>query len=148
MKQRGDDLTAKEYLQQIRQMDTRINNKLVERYQLDCLRKNITSSLDKEPRGSGGVTDKVGNITAKLLDLEEQINHMIDDFVDQKQQCIDLIDKIPDHLQYTVLHKHYVQYKPLVDIAEEENYTYQYIIEIHAKALTTFENLWKPILKV
>lgn len=137
-------MTAKEHLQQIRILDTRINNKLVERFQLDCLRTNITSSLSSEPRGSGGVTDKVGNITAKLIDLEEQINRMVDEFVNQKQECITLIEKVHDPLQYTVLHKHYVQYKKLAEIAGEEHYSYDYIKEIHSKALSTYQNLLNP----
>ncbi len=141
-------MTAKEHLQQIRILDTRINNKLVERFQLDCLRTNITSSLSSEPRGSGGVTDKVGNITAKLIDLEEQINRMVDEFVNQKQECISFIEKIPDPLLYTVLHKHYVQYKSLSEIAVEEAYSYQYMLEIHKKALKAYENLLNPMLKV
>ena len=124
-------------------MGTRINNKLVERYQLRCLATSITSNLDKEPSGAGGVTDKVGNITVKIIALEEEINALVDAFVDQKQQCIDLIDQIPDTLQYNIIHKHYVQYKKLVDIAEEEKYSYQYIVDMHTVALKTVEDLMK-----
>lgn len=133
-------MTAKEYLEQIELMDTKINNKLVELYQLRCLTTSITAPTDKEAVQTSGNKDKIGSIVAKIVDLENEINSMIDDFITIKQGCISTIEKINNPLLYNILHKHYVQYKSLVEIANEENYSYQYIVEAHGSALKAVKN--------
>lgn len=135
-------MDTKHYLQQIEKADRTIQNKLAELYQLRCLVTNITATSDKEPISfTGQSSDKVGNLVAKIVDLEREINSEIDNFINLKQKCVKAIESVPNPLQYTVLHKRYIQYKSLVDIALEENYTYQYIVETHSKALKNVKNL-------
>lgn len=91
--------------------------------------------------GSGGVSDRVGNIVAKLVDLENETNNIIDRYIDLKQDCIKLIESVKNPLWYTILHKYYIQYKSLVQIAEEEGYAYQYVCEVHLKALAEVQKI-------
>lgn len=134
-------MTIKEYLQEVELLDERIKNKQVELYQLWCLATSITSAPDKEPIQNSGVSDKVGNTVAKITALSEEINQMIDHFIDEKEKRIKLIETLDNALEYTVLHKHYIQYKTFTLIAEEMGYSYDYILEVHPKALKKLENL-------
>lgn len=128
-------MTAEEYLQEVQILDEKIKNKQIELYQLWCLATSITSAPDKEPIQSGSVSDKVGNTVVKIAAMSEEINNMIDHFIDEKAKRVKLIETLQKPLDYTVLHKHYIQYKTLVAIAEEKGYSYQYIVEVHRNAL-------------
>lgn len=134
-------MDAKEYLGQVRLLDELIQNKAVEAYQLRCLATSCTAPTDREPMGSGGVSDRVGNIVAKLVDLENETNDIIDRYIDLKQDCIRLIETVKNPLWYAILHKYYIQYKSLVQIAEEEGYAYQYVCEVHLKALAEVQRI-------
>lgn len=134
-------MTAKEYLQQIEILDELIEAKQVELFQLRRLATSVTVPTDREAVQTSGTSDKVGEMVVKIVDLENEINEMIDDFIDRKIKCINIIDQIKPPLYHKVLHKHYVQYKPLTDIASEISYSYQYILEIHAKALQEVEKI-------
>lgn len=134
-------MTAREYLEQIKKADERIQNKSVELYQLKCLATSITAATDNEPVCTSGASDKVGNLVAKIVDLEKQTNAAIDDFVELRAKCIKVIEQIENSLEYTVLHQHYVQYKTLAQIAIDKGYSHQYIIEVHKKALINIQNI-------
>ena len=119
-------MTAIKFLEQIERADRTIDSKLSEIYKLRCLATSVTVPTDREAVQTSGVSDKVGNIVAKIVDLENEINSLIDEYIDIRQNCIEVIESISDPLRYTVIHKHYVQYKSFVEIAEEENYTYSF----------------------
>lgn len=135
------ELDARVYLQQIARDDKLIQNKCVEVYQLRCLATSVTAPMGTEPVQTSGVSDKVGNITAKIVDLEAEINQMIDKFIDDKQERIAIIEQVNEPLQYNILHKHYVQGKKFREIAEEEHYTEVYISKQHQKALKKVQKI-------
>jgi DNA-directed RNA polymerase specialized sigma subunit len=135
------ELDARVYLQQIAKDDKLIQNKCVEVYQLRCLATSVTAPMGTEPVQTSGVSDKVGNITAKIVDLEAEINRMIDKFIDDKQERIKVIEQVNEPLQYNILHKHYVQGKKFREIAEEEHYTEVHISKQHQKALKKVQKI-------
>ena len=132
-------MTAVKFLEQIERADRTIDSKLSEIYKLRCLATSITVPTDREAVQTSGVSDKVGNIVAKIVDLENDINNLIDEYIDIRQSCIEVIESLSDPLQYTVIHKHYVQYKSFVEIAEEENYSYDGIMKAKKRALKRIE---------
>jgi hypothetical protein len=136
-----DELKAERYLEQIRKSDARIDSKLIELYQLRCLATKVTAQMGSEVIQTSGVSDKVGNVAAKIIDLEAEINRLIDKFIDDKQERIKVIEQVDDALLYTILHKHYVQYKKFVTIAEEEHYTEVHISNKHQEALEKVQEI-------
>ena len=136
-----EKLKAERYLEQIRKSDARIDSKLVELYQLRCLATKVTAQMGSEVIQTSGVSDKVGNVAAKIVDLEAEINRLIDKFIDDKQERIKVIEQVDDALLYTILHKHYVQYKKFVTIAEEEHYTEVHISNKHQEALEKVQEI-------
>ena len=134
-------MDAKTYLEYIEEANARIQNKLVEVYQLRCLAESITAQMGTEPVQTSGVSDKVGNISAKIVDLEQKINRMIDIFIDKKQEHIEVIEQVEDTLLYTILHKRYVQGKKMNTIAQEEHYTEVHISNKHQEALDEVQRI-------
>ena len=136
-------MTADEFLKQIERADKLISNKLYEVQRLRLLAVSTTVPTDREAIQTSGVSDKVGNIVAKIVDLESEINDLIDEYVDLQRECIWVIESLKNSLQYTVLHKHYVQYKSFAEIAEEEHYSYDGIMKVKRKALEQVEEILK-----
>lgn len=133
-------MTADEFLHQIEMYDSLVDAKIGERDKLWELATKITVPTDKEAIQTSGVSDKVGNIAAKLADVERELDAIIDEYLDIKKECISFIEELADKpIEYRVIHKHYVQYKTFVEIEQEEGYSYQGIIKIKERALKRIE---------
>lgn len=133
-------MTADEFLQQIEMYDSLVDAKIGERDKLWELATKITVPTDREAIQTSGASDKVGNIAAKLADIDRELNEIIDEYIDIKVECISLIEKLADRpIEYRVIHKHYVQYKTFVEIEQEEGYSYQGIMKIKERALNRIE---------
>lgn len=106
-----------DWLEKVRKLDELIDAKIAERDQLWALATKITPEMSDMPHG-GGVSDKVGNISAKLADLARETNDLVDRYVDYKQMVIRELEKLPAK-EYGVLHRYYVQYMTWEQVAED-----------------------------
>lgn len=111
-------MRAAKYLGQIRRLDAHIDAKIAERQRVMDLATRITPTLSDAPGGSGGVSDRVGDAVAKLLDLDIQINQAIDRLVDVREEILDLLEMLPPE-EYRVLHAHFVRGMTFAAIAED-----------------------------
>ena len=134
-------MTADEFLQQIKTYDTLVNCKLEELQRLYDLVTQITSATDKEVVQTSGASDKVGKTVAKIIDLQNEINDTVDEYVDIRRHCIKVIEMLENPLQYKVIHMHYVQYKTYADIEREINYSYPWIMDVRKAALKEIERI-------
>ncbi len=134
-------MKAREYLEQLQKMDIAINQNIAWLYELKNIRKelkgvNYTSQKVKTSKSNRADFEKTLLI---IMDMEQNINDSIDKFVDQKNEIIKQIQSLDNHKYVQVLYKKYVEYKRLEEIAIEMHYSYQYIKEIHKKALQEFK---------
>lgn len=134
-------MNAKEYLEQLQKMDVAINQNIAWLYELKNTRKelkgvNYTSQKVKTSKSHRADFEKTILI---IMDMEQNINDSIDKFVEQKNEIIKQIQSLDNHKYVQVLYKKYVEYKRLEEIAIEMHYSYQYIKEIHKKALQEFK---------
>lgn len=133
-------MTAKEYLEQIKKIDTIINNKLIERKQWLDIALNITPSIDSERVQSSGNPQRMADAINSLIEVEHQINAYIDELAYKKQEVLKTIEQLPE-AEYDVLHKIYVQYKTLYEAADERHITYSWVTSIHGKALKMLDDI-------
>lgn len=139
-------MKPKEYLQQVQKLDVMINQKIAEKSEL---RKfdgvlGIDYSGDKvqsSPKGDAPFTKSV----ERIIDLEKEIDDMIDQYVNLKDQIINEIQSLSNVTYIEILYKRYIKYKRLEVIAVELGYSYQYVRVMHGYALQEFEN---AVLKV
>lgn len=134
-------MTAKEYLQQIRKCDNQINNKLAEIKRLREFATSITSTLKEDvvQSGSGGKS-RVAEAVDKIVDLEREINADIDKLVNLKREIMSVIDQLETPF-CDVLYKRYFQFMKWEEIAVDMHYTYQWVCELHGKALLKVKDL-------
>lgn len=140
-------MKAKEYLQQIRSLDIKINNRIKQRE--DLLSRITSMSLataDPDRVQTGRNFDPLGSDMAKYLDMEREINVMIDSLIDLKDKIIGQIHQLPDPAHIDLLYKRYVEYKTWELIAVEMNYTIRWIHCLHGQALQEFARVHKTSL--
>lgn len=138
-------MKAKEYLQQLQQLDTVINQKIKEVQDLR-LKSQSTGGIDyskdrvqTSPSGDAPFVKLIG----RIIDLEAEINAEIDAFVDEKHKIINQIQGLKNADYISLLYKRYVEYKKFETIAVEMNFTYQYVLNMHGYALKEFETTYK-----
>lgn len=132
---------AKEYLLKIKYYDDRINYGLEEYERLQAMVTRITPVLKQDVVSASGSQDELGDTVAKMADLATQINRDTDAFVDLKREAKALLDKVKNPTYYKILHKRYVLYHSLEQIAVEMNYTYRWVKRLHGRALQAFEKV-------
>lgn len=133
-------MKAKEYLQQLKRLDTLINQKIKE---LDELRSISTvGSVDystERVQSSHSQDAPFVRIVHRMIELEQEINAEIDNFVDTKHLIINQIHTLRNTDYIMLLFKRYVEYKSLERICVEMNFSYDYIKHLHGYALKAFE---------
>ena len=135
-------MNAKAYLKQIKELDIKINNKIAEKEALYTMATKVTPTLSEDKvSGNFNATDKVGNIVAKIVDIEKEINAAIDEYFTLKNKIIRQIESLKDERYYNLLHKRYVQYKDFSIIADEMRYDYQTCVNMHGRALKAFQKI-------
>lgn len=139
-------LTARQYLEQLQMIDMQINQD-IER--LDEMKQSAlcTGAIDysRERVQTSPVSDKIGTDVTRYMIFNDEINAEIDRFVDAKEQIIREIRglRVKNYIQ--VLFKVYVQFKSIKVAASEMGMSYQYVREVHKKALEMFEQTYKNL---
>lgn len=134
------EMTSKEYLQQIRADDLRIEQKIKE-YESLMSRKASLVGMDytvdrvqTSPDGTGFT-----KIVDRLVDLQQEINDDIDAFCDSQHKKISEIHKLSKPEYIEVLFKRYVEGQALEQIAADMGYSYHWCCHMHGEALKEFE---------
>lgn len=134
-------LTAKQYLGQLRVIDTKINQKMEELADL-MTAATSTGAIDySKDRVQTSPQNAQENRIYKYVDLDAEINREIDEFVDIKHRVTKEIQELNVDYYIKILFKVYVQYKTVKDAANEIGLSYQYVRDLHKKALEAFEEL-------
>lgn len=110
-------MTTDAYLRLIKKLDLLIRDTEGEKVVLRTLAEKVTQENDGMPHATG-TSDKVGNIAVKLVMKEQELDYLIDLFVDLRSEIVDQLRTLPMN-EYEVLYDFYVAGKRLFDIADE-----------------------------
>lgn len=133
-------MTAKEYLQQYKRLDTTINAKIEQK-------KRLLSRVQyASPKGGflkdGQPYDKVGSLTEKILTLEAEINADIDQLVDLQREIKKRIAELPDPVHRDILEKRYINCWSIKKIAQRQNCSEETIFKNQRAALESFTDYY------
>lgn len=106
-----------------------------------CLLTKITTTISDIPKGSGN-NDKLAENIAKMLDNLNELSEKL--LIMQKEQIklLNTIEKVEEPYR-TILDKHYIQNKTLVEVAYEMDYTYDHARRKNGIALNKFDMIVK-----
>lgn len=95
-------MTAKEYLSQYKDLNDSINAKLEQVGEL-CRKAQTVSSGSSGGTHSSTPRDRIGEITARIVDLEREINEDIDRSTDLQREIRAAIATVPEVRLRTLL---------------------------------------------
>lgn len=134
-------IDAKTYLKQVEKLDKQIANKLVEREQWRDIALGITANIGGEKVQTSGSQQKMADAVVKCVDMENEINNLIDDLVNTKRKVIATIEQLESPTEYDILHKRYIQYWSLQEIADKYRKDYGWATTCHGRALKNVQNI-------
>ncbi len=136
-------MDIKEFLNRHYEISQSIDSKLEQVAELKSLAQKASPAVFSESRSSGGYSDRVGRTTARIIDLENQINEEIDRLIDVKTQIWEMIYSLPDSAQRTLLERHYLLHEGWERIAEKLGYSSRHITRLHNQALAALEEIYR-----
>lgn len=133
-------MTSKEYLRQVRKIDTIVRNK---KETLESLEAKIgIQGVNFESDGSFPATrnvNRTSEMIMRIIELKDEINRDIANLLGIKREVMRVIDSLNNPDEINLLYLRYIQYMKWEDIAVEMNYSYPHIHRIHASALKNLE---------
>lgn len=139
-------LDAHKWLEQVKKYDELINAKIAERDRLIALATDISPRpMDGMPHSnSGTVSQRMQNAVINLILLEQELNKIIDKYVDYKQEVVKVLETLPDK-EYGVLHRHYIRYMTWEQVAEDMGYSTMQIWRIKKNGLNILQNILRNV---
>lgn len=133
-------MTAKEYLEQIKKIDTLIDNKISEQRQWYEKATSTTPNMSSERVQSSGSNSKMADAMNNYIDIGRQINECIDELANKRKEIIQTIERLSEP-EYDVLHKVYVQYLTYDEVAAIRKVSRSWVTSTHGRALINLELL-------
>ncbi len=143
-------MTAFEYLNQVKVLDSLIMNKVAEQEQLREMAEKITQANDGMPHAPGA-SDKIGNAVASLVDLQNETAVLVATFKGVLQDVIKHIEMLPEE-QYNILHCKFIRkrddiwghrswYHSWEEVAEIVGYSESQVYRIKKKAIKNLQKI-------
>lgn len=132
-------MKTKDYLSQVSRLNKMINNKLSEIHQLRELSVSISAIGNDEKVQTSPNFDKIGTTVAKIDEMENNFDKMIDEYLVKRERIIAQIDTMEEESVYQILFSRYIEKKTFEKIATEMKYSWRQIVRLHGKALQQFE---------
>lgn len=133
-------MKAKEFLRQVYKFDRMVENKLAERRQWQEIATGASPQTTGERVQSSGNPQRMADAIGKYIDIEREINESIDRLVDAKRDVIAVIEQL-NATEYDVLHKMYVQFMTLDEVADRKSKSYSWVTTVHGRALKNVQNI-------
>ncbi len=143
-------MKAKDFLKQPEKLDKMIKNKMIEKEQWKSIAMGTTSGgqsvkingvlHNMEKVQSSGSQQKMADAVSRYIDIEAEIDQFIDRLIDTKKDVISVIEQL-NAIEYDLLHKVYVQYITLDDVACLYDKTYSWATTVHGRALKNVQNI-------
>lgn len=127
-------MATKEYLSRYRWQNDSINAKLEQVAELRRKAQTVCSGIS-DGTHSSTPRDRIGEITARIVDLEREINEDIDRSIDLQREIRAAIATVPDERLRHLLELRYINCLTLEEIARRMDYSYKQICRLHGKAL-------------
>ena len=134
-------MKAQDFLRQVRKLDLQIQNKLIEKQQWRDVALGITANMDGERVQSSGAKSKIEDAINKCIDVEAEIDCLVDKLIEVKKEVIQTIELLDSPTEYDVLHRRYIQFLSLQEIADHYRKDYGWATTTHGRALKSLQEI-------
>lgn len=138
-------MNAKEYLNQARVINARIQTRKDEITRLEAMLLKGISYEEKSGRATPN-TNGSEQVIYKIIEQKGLLNHQLLELVDTQAQILAIIDKLEEANEIVILSKRYIQLKSWQVICDEMGYSDARVYQIHKCALDHVDNLLNTIV--
>lgn len=135
-----DRMKAKDFLEQADKIEEIIRNKQVEKMQWRDIAMGVTARYEGERVQSSGNGQKMSDAVVRMVEIEREIDRLIDSQIDARLEIIGTIENLKT-VEYSVLHKIYIQHKSFKEVAAERNKSVSWATTVHGRALQSLQKL-------
>lgn len=134
-------MNVKAYLGQAYRMNLKINNQLEQLEHMKSLIYKITACFGEERVSSTKDKSPMETALVKVISAEEEINKLIDSFIDLKAEISSNIQTLDSFENKILLELRYLCFNTWEDISLKMNYKTSYIYKLHNRALRELEKI-------
>ena len=133
---------AKQYLEQLSKLDKNIQDTLYEIYRLRTIASSTaTYNMSGDRVQTSFNSDKIGDIVTRIVELEEEVDRLTDEFADLKTDIYMKLNLLERYRHKEILRKKYIENKSIYTIAYELGMSDRGCKKAHKRALEEFEKL-------
>lgn len=135
-------MDTKKYLESLRLLDARIDQRIKQLNDIGRRRLYISAELSRFDSGDPENACSGGALESDIIgDLRAEISGEILKFERQRNEIIGRIQSLNNHKFVQVLYKRYVEYKPFEQIAAELGYARSHTLLLHRNAVEAMQAL-------
>lgn len=132
-------MRAKDYLSQIHIADVRIGERITELNQMRE-RLSILQGIDYAKDHVQASPESGNRQVEEIVDCEADIKRMISEEIKMKHRIISEIQMLENPIYVDLLFRRYIEFRSFERIACDMGYVYNYVCNLHGKALEAFED--------
>lgn len=129
---------AREYLGQIQKLDIKVGQRISELNQMR-LRLSFISGIDYSKDRIQVMHESGNKQIEELVDCEREILEMIKTETEKKHKVIGEIQRLDNPIYADILFRRYVECRSFERISGDMGYAYNYVCNMHGKALEAFQ---------
>lgn len=132
-------MNTKQYLNQLKNIDNRITDKIEESERWKSIATGTGCAGGGEKVQTSMRYDKMGDAVALAVDYENESKELAKQLVELKHIITKQIDSMENELFYNILKGYYIKEKSLGELAVQESYSYKQIKRYFEQAIKEFE---------
>ena len=134
-------MTVKELLNSHYEVNMTIDLKLEQLEELKNLATKVTATYS-ESHSVGTHADRTGRFTAKMIDLENELNDEIDKLVDIKLKIKGVLGTVTNATHKAILERRYILNESWEKMAEKIGYSSRHIQRMHNAVVEQLEEIY------
>lgn len=131
-------MTAKEYLQQVYQLNEKIESKLEQIARLQATATRVTTVITGTPSGGTRLSSRIEDAVANVQQQADILADEIKQLLNLRREVAAAVATLDNHNERIVLEYRYLCFRSWQDIAHLMRTGVRYVYYIHSRALNNF----------
>lgn len=134
-----------ELLNKMIRLDIEIKLKTSEIEKWKSMRERITTQLQQDKVFCSGEQDKLGELTACILDLENELIEDVKQATEFRKDFEKILEEIKEPSEYDLMYRRYILFQPWGTMAKEMHYSKDGLMKMHKRILQRINEVYTSV---